>query len=61
MYLSALKDLLREHSAKNLGFTLPDGDPIPPDFHVTEVGYVTKNFVDCGGTVRATAACVLQV
>jgi Family of unknown function (DUF6428) len=61
MYLRELKDLLREHAAKNLGFTLPDGDPIPADFHVTEIGYVTKNFVDCGGTVRATAACVLQV
>ena len=60
MYLRELKSLLREHSAKNLGFVLPDGDPIPPGFHITEIGYVTKKFVDCGGTVRATAACVLQ-
>src|SRR5476649_2901588 len=60
MYLRELKSLLREHSTKNLGFVLPDGDPIPPDFHITEIGHVTKNFVDCGGSVRSTAACVLQ-
>jgi hypothetical protein len=60
MQLRELKSLLREHSAKNLGFVLPDGDPIPADFHITEIGYVTKKFVDCGGTVRSTAACVLQ-
>jgi hypothetical protein len=60
MKLSELKTALRSHPEKNLLFILPDGDPIPADFHVTEVGHVAKNFVDCGGTVRATSACVLQ-
>ena len=38
----------------------PDGDPIEAHFHVTEVGRVQKDFVDCGGTVRRTVTCLLQ-
>lgn len=33
-------------------FLLPDGTPVPKHFHVTEVGQVTKKFIDCGGTIR---------
>lgn len=33
-------------------FQLPNGDMIPKHFHVTEVGVITKNFIDCGGVVR---------
>jgi hypothetical protein len=40
---------------------LPDGAFVPAHFHVTEVGRVQKDFIDCGGTTRSTAACVLQV
>jgi hypothetical protein len=25
---------------------------VPEHFHVTEVGLITKNFIDCGGKVR---------
>ena len=25
---------------------------VPSHFHVTEVGKITKHFIDCGGTVR---------
>jgi hypothetical protein len=53
--------MLRLHPEKGLRLFLPNGDPIPADFHVTEVGHVAKNYVDCGGTVRASATCVLQV
>jgi hypothetical protein len=38
----------------------PDGDPIEAHFHVTEVGRVQRDFVDCGGTVRRTVTCLLQ-
>jgi hypothetical protein len=60
MKLSALKANLGQHSARNVLFVLPDGDPIPADFHVTEVGHVVKNFIDCGGTVRRQETCLLQ-
>jgi hypothetical protein len=60
MNIGSLKANLRQHLAKNIRFILPDGDPIPADFHVTEVGHVMKNFVDCGGTVRRLETCLLQ-
>lgn len=50
MKLSQVKNILKTVEAVN--FILPDGTAIPEHFHVTEVGLVTKNFIDCGGTVR---------
>ncbi len=35
-----------------LAFVLPNGTKVSNHFHVTEVGQVTKHFIDCGGTVR---------
>lgn len=61
MQLSELKDLLDRHPDAGLAFTLPDGSGVAQHFHVTEVGRVRKDFIDCGGTVRQTDACVLQV
>jgi hypothetical protein len=60
MNLGTLKDNLRRNAAKNVRFILPDGDPIPAEFHVTEVGHVVRNFIDCGGTVRRQETCLLQ-
>jgi Family of unknown function (DUF6428) len=51
---------LREHAGDTPRFLLPDGGYIPVHAHVTEVGRVDRRFVDCGGTVRTSAACVLQ-
>jgi hypothetical protein len=50
MKLSEIKKYLKNLSV--IGFQLPNGDLVPNHFHVTEVGKVTKNFIDCGGTVR---------
>ncbi|WP_019037580.1 DUF6428 family protein [Psychroflexus tropicus] len=36
----------------SLKFQLPDGSIVPSHFHVTEVGQVSKDFIDCGGTLR---------
>ncbi|MEY8779924.1 DUF6428 family protein [Allomuricauda sp. XS_ASV26] len=35
-----------------IAFKLPNGNLVPNHFHVTEVGKITKHFIDCGGTVR---------
>ncbi len=61
MYYSDLKEVLGKNPEKGLRFLLPDGDPVPPEFHVTEVGHVSKAFIDCGGTTRSAEACVLQL
>ena len=37
---------------ETLRFVLPNGSFVPTHFHVTEVGKITKGFIDCGGTVR---------
>ncbi|MFV8339505.1 DUF6428 family protein [Flavobacterium sp. LB3P21] len=50
MKLSQVKNILKTVEAVN--FNLPDGTAVPEHFHVTEVGLITKNFIDCGGTVR---------
>lgn len=50
MKLSDFKKQLS--STQELTFTLPNGTVVPTHFHVTEVGQVTKHFIDCGGTVR---------
>lgn len=50
MRLSAIKQLLPE--LDNMKFQLEDGTFVPEHFHVTEVGMVTKDFIDCGGVIR---------
>ena len=42
-------------------FRLPNGDYLPDHFHVTEVGLVTKHFIDCGGTERQEAVANFQL
>jgi hypothetical protein len=39
---------------------LPDGDYIPAHAHVTEVGHVVRNFIDCGGLTGKEEKVVLQ-
>lgn len=50
MKLSQVKSVLKE--LKTIGFQLPNKEFVPSHFHVTEVGKITKHFIDCGGTVR---------
>ena len=50
MKVSEIKQKLNK--LDHIAFQLPDGTLVPNHFHVTEVGKVTKHFIDCGGTVR---------
>ncbi|MGJ8732629.1 MAG: DUF6428 family protein, partial [Cellulophaga sp.] len=59
MKLSEVKANLK--SLDKIAFQLPNGDLVPSHFHVTEVGKVTKNFIDCGGTVRNEEAVSFQL
>ena len=60
MKLSEFKKVLETNRGKPFSMQLPDGGAIPISFHVTEVGLVTKTFVDCGGKVHSTQTCQLQ-
>ena len=61
MTLHELKTLLADHGGRHFRIRLPDGSAVPLSFHVTEVGRVQKTFLDCGGTLRETVACQLQI
>ncbi len=61
MNLSELKSLLADHPDRHFRIRLPDGGAVPVSFHVTEVGRVQKTFLDCGGKLRESATCQLQV
>jgi Family of unknown function (DUF6428) len=39
-------------TVENVNFQLQNGSTVPAHFHVTELGVVTKHFIDCGGMVR---------
>lgn len=60
MNIRTLKHNLAQHPDKTVRFVLPDGEEIPFRYHVTEVGHVTRRFIDCGGTVRTQETCLLQ-
>lgn len=50
MTLSEIKSILKDR--ETISFQLPNKEFAPSHFHVTEVGRVTKDFIDCGGTIR---------
>jgi hypothetical protein len=59
MKISEMKQSLAGLAAVN--FKLPDGTSLPPHFHVTEVGLVTKHFIDCGGIERRETVANFQL
>jgi hypothetical protein len=59
--VSRFVSLLKEHPGVHIHWRLPDASYVPPHYHITEVGRVQKDFIDCGGTVRSSSSCVLQV
>lgn len=59
MLLSEFKRKLEE--IQELVFQLPDGSLVPNHFHVTEVGQISKHFIDCGGTVRTEVKVGFQL
>jgi hypothetical protein len=42
-------------------FQLPDKTFVPAHFHVTELGEITKHFIDCGGVVRTEKVANFQL
>lgn len=59
MTLSAIKSELIK--ASTIAFQLPNGKLVAPHFHVTEVGKITKHFIDCGGTTRTEEVVNFQL
>ena len=60
MKLSQFSELLQAHPEKQFHLVLPGRGTVPVSFHITEVGHVTKKFIDCGGRVHVIQSCQLQ-
>lgn len=61
MTFESLLNVLLGNPSVAMHLMLPDSAFVPAHFHITEVGRVQKDFIDCGGTVRSSVACVMQV
>ena len=59
MKLSEVKSNLQ--GIKELRFQLPNGDYVASHFHVTEVGQISKTFIDCGGVIRNEKKVAFQL
>ena len=59
MKLSEIKEILP--TLENVEFQLENGTFVPEHFHVTEVGQIIKNFIDCGGVIRQEKAVNFQL
>lgn len=59
MKLSVFKNHLK--SVSEVTFLKPNLNEIPKHFHITEVGQISKKFIDCGGTVRTENAISMQL
>lgn len=60
MDVKQLKEVLSRYPETFPRFVLPDGDQIPAHAHVTEIGHVVKNYIDCGGVSGKEEKVVLQ-
>jgi len=61
MNLADFSQLLADHPAHGIVLELPDGTTAPAHFHITEIGAISKAFLDCGGKSHTGQTCVLQV
>ena len=59
MKISELKNQL--NIVTDLNFLLPNGTVIPAHFHLTEIGLITKHFVDCGISIHLEKWATLQI
>ncbi|MBL8068175.1 MAG: hypothetical protein JNM28_06975 [Armatimonadetes bacterium] len=59
MTIAELREILPDLDV--ISFRNVDGTIIPAHFHLTEVGLVTKHFIDCGGVERTESVANFQL
>jgi len=59
MTINTIKSILSD--LETIAFQLPDGTLVPSHFHVTEVGKISKDFIDCGGVRRQEEVANFQL
>jgi hypothetical protein len=61
MTVNEFQAALAAHPGAKMHWMLPDKSFVPAHYHITEVGRVQKDFIDCGGTIRSATSCLLQI
>jgi hypothetical protein len=61
MTVAEFRAVLVAHPEAKMHWMLPDRAFVPEHYHITEVGRLQKDFVDCGGTIRSLSSCLLQI
>ena len=61
MKVAEFRAILSAHPETKMHWMLPDKSFVPDHYHITEVGRLQKDFIDCGGTIRSLASCLLQI
>ena len=61
MNVQEFRAVLEANPGVKMHFMLPDQSFVPAHYHITEIGRVQKDFIDCGGTVRSLTSCMLQI
>ena len=61
MNLASLMSLLRFNEKSQIRLKLPGRRYVESHFHVTEIGRLSKDFIDCGGTRRKRESCLIQL
>lgn len=59
MKLSDVKQILP--TLEKVEFQLENGTFVPKHFHITEIGQITKNFIDCSGVIRTEKTVNFQL
>lgn len=59
MNISEMKEYLG--TVEHPKFVLPDGEIVPPHYHITEIGLVQKQYIDCGGEMRHEQRISFQI
>ncbi len=59
MKLSTFQQHLEQ--LEKIAFQLPNGILVPSHFHVTEIGKINKDFIDCGGVIRSEEVISFQL
>lgn len=61
MNFNTFKEILANSTEQTISVQLPNGSFVPAHFHLTEISLVSKNIVDCGGSLRKENTLVLQL
>jgi hypothetical protein len=61
MIVKDFYEILKSNPNNKMHWMLPDNSFVPQHYHITEVGKVQKDFIDCGGTVRSKKTCLIQI